>query len=228
LNRIKVFETIAKNFRENDPIRASIVSALGPSGSIVNDIVKESSNIGRSLYDLALGEGTGGDLLPMDMALALREVSSVNTATHLRAAITGGLYYSQNGNLINSGDDPVSETVKTIMGVQSVDESFAYDLIESMQEEKKNIEEQKKYGRRIQAQMVKAYREEGDEAGQAWMKKLLGFLATTGMSDGEKMAIAYPEGALEITEKAITDSIQKDETPRKLLRERALQDRNAD
>ena len=40
MSPIKAFDNIKQNFRENGSARAFVISVMGPSGSIINDMVK--------------------------------------------------------------------------------------------------------------------------------------------------------------------------------------------
>lgn len=189
----QMLDSLERNMKDGDPVRAVIVAALGPSGSVVNEIFKEYSNVYHSLHDLVLQEGTMGELLPQDLANAFREISTVNTVTKFAAAANGAVYRSQNGAMMTTGDDPGSDFLKATLGVDSLDTAFAFNVADSFKNEQVETEKLKKQLQRYSGELWDAY-QAGDYEKTERMKRLIAvYAAGSKLSSGELLRLVYPQ-----------------------------------
>lgn len=189
----QVLDSLERTMKEDGAFRAVIVAALGPSGSIVNEIFKESSNVFQSLEDLVLQEGTKGELLATDLANAFREISSVNTATKLWAAAHGAAQRTQNGAIMSDGEDPPMDFLKAMLGVDDISKTMAFDLAESIAREEKEDTKLKKHLQRYSGELWDAY-QAGDYEKVDRMKRLIAAYAQgSRLSSQEILNLVYPQ-----------------------------------
>lgn len=132
MSPIKVFDQIQKNYKENNPYVATIISLLGPSGAIANDMIKQMGPISKDVVDVLSGDMSASalPLLKQDVIDAVRSVAGISNDYKIMMALTNEYTRSQKGNLIGSAEDPSRffEVVKALTGVQTTRESLAYNL----------------------------------------------------------------------------------------------------
>jgi hypothetical protein len=188
----QVLDTLKRTMQGDGEVTALLVTALGPSGSIVNDIIKESSKVAGSIYDLVLQEGTKGELLPTDLANSLREVSTVNLATRVGMILSGERIRAQTGSVISENEDPPMEMLKAILGVESVDQTLAFNVADSVAKDSKEIEKLKKHARRYLAPYWDAIANRDLEGEKRWGALLKAYLDSAGVPIGDQVKFLYP------------------------------------
>lgn len=193
----QVLDSLERSMKEADGsvdiLRSIVVAYLGPSGSVVNEIMKESSNVVKSVYDLVLQEGTEGDLLPEDIANAFREISSVNTFTKLAAVAHGSAVRSQNGALLSDGKDMPLELLKAMLGVDDVNKTFAFNLAESYAREEKQDAKLKKHLQRYSGMLWDAVQRGDDEAVKKYHRAIVAYAQGSRLSTKELLSLIYPQ-----------------------------------
>lgn len=132
MSPIKVFDQIKKNYAENNPYVATFISLLGPSGSIGNDILKQMGPISKDVVDMLSGDmsASAGPLLEQDLIDATRSIAGVNNDYKIYMALRNEYTRSQKGNVVGAadGNSRIFDIIKAITGVQTTQETLAYNL----------------------------------------------------------------------------------------------------
>jgi hypothetical protein len=189
----QVLETFERTLRNDGMVTAVIVAAMGPSGSVVNEIFKESSNVFQSMSDLYTGEDTEGALLATDIGNAMREISSVNSWQRIAAAAHGGAYRSQNGAMITTGEDPLKDSISAIFGVEEAELGETFNLAAAFSKDRKENEKDQKKAMRYSTMIWDAWQRGDKEEADRLRKVLRGYLAGTKLSPSVRLKLLFPD-----------------------------------
>ena len=227
----RLLETWQKNFKENNALLASIITAMGPSGNVLHDIVKSSAPILGDIANLFHGDPEyAKTMLPADIANGLREISSVNLYTKLSAIWQGQAYFSKAGNLTadyEGEENPFIASINALVGAPTSDESFAYHIVDFNKDQKEVSQALKDRAKILAAEWRKALRTGDKAAIDKAYNTLFVYVTATKLTDGEKMNILFSTEDTTIIEKIFKDWMSE-KKPESLLREKALNDRKGE
>lgn len=231
MSPIRIQETWKKNFQEYNEFAAILVSAMGPSGNILGDIIGSSSTVLKDLAGLFHEDPEiAKTMLPADVANGLREISTVNLITKLTAILRGQAYFSKAGNLSADYEgeaNPWIAALNALSGATPLDESFAYHIVDFNKEKQLESKAIKDRAKLLSAEWRKALRTGDKELIDRSYKVLFTYITSSGLTDGEKKSILFPSDDSTIVEKIFQDFISE-KTPESLLREKALNDRKGE
>lgn len=94
-----------------------IETLMGPSGSIFNQSVKQSSPTLWAISDVLRGDSAAMQLLPQDFIDAARSIATVNSVHNVIMAATAGRYYSKN-QVYTADTDWQTMMVSAMTGLQ--------------------------------------------------------------------------------------------------------------
>ena len=207
----QVLQTLERTLKEDGAATAVFVAAMGPSGSVVNDIFKESSNVFSSLHELYTGEGAQGATTMNDMANALRSVSTANFAHRVSAAAFGAAYRTRSGAVMASGEDPLHDAMSAILGVEDSSITEGFSLAEAGKAEEERIKDVQKYAMRYSGQIWDAW-QRGDYEEADRIRKMLGpYLIARGLTPEQTLTLIYPtwERNQQLDQVILMDQIKK-------------------
>lgn len=123
---VQIGDNFKDNFRNDNPYVATIVTALGASGSIIRDIVTSTGPIVRDMYQV-IGQGESTELLIDDFFNAFREISTVNNAYKAYVAYNALPYLSKRGTLLSDGgrteEEKLNLLFESVAGIQTYDQT---------------------------------------------------------------------------------------------------------
>lgn len=164
---------IKRNFEQNDPTAAILISAMGASGSIIRDVMESSYPLAKDLYQM-VGEGETSSLVMEDIFNMTRELSSVNAAYKAYTAWNGLQYLSKKGTLISAdnGEEANLKILEALTGLQSYGETDVFRKINSMKLESKGQEEVKKELRKYGTYYIQALRDNDRTGMDQFMRRI--------------------------------------------------------
>ena len=188
----RMLETLRRNMVENGDLPGLFITAFGPSGSVVNDIFKSSSDIAADLHELASGERTKGELLSTDVAAAMKNFSGPNAWNNIIAIVNGGARRNKNGIITDDYEDPLMDLTKTVLGVEDVSITDTFNAVSADRNRQDAKEKFKKKAGRYAAEIAKA-RAAGDDAeADRWKDILFVYLDGSDLTPDEKLSLLYP------------------------------------
>jgi hypothetical protein len=191
----QVLETFERTAKADGTLTAILVAAMGPSGSVVNEIFKESSNVFESMHDLYTGEETEGALLATDIGNAMREISSVNSWQRIGAAAFGASYRSQNGAMVTTGEDTLKDSISAIFGVEEAALGETFNLATAFSKDRKENEQDQKKAMRYSTMIWDAWQRGDKEEADRLRKVLRGYLAGTKLSPSVRLKLLFPDSS---------------------------------
>jgi hypothetical protein len=131
INNLQMLENIKDNYAEYNPIWASIITAMGPSGNIMADIVGSTIPTAKHLASFVNGDPPPASVMTADVMNAFREISGINTAQKIYFIMMAENWRSQKGNLsIEAADgNTLKEIVKAITGVDDMSNIDAFEAL---------------------------------------------------------------------------------------------------
>ena len=204
----KVWEAAQKNYDRENPVWATIITLMGPSGSIFNDILTEGKPLTKDLIELAMGEGPPSEYLIQDMENLLKELTSVTVFSKIQAIINSKPYRTQAGNLGITTDPEAAkrELAKVLLGLTSQEDSDAFKMGKDITRMKDDRLDIKKEVQKRMTLAIDARREGREEDYFRLRKEAMILLDAGGFPPGRsRIPILFPGGApTEMYKDAIT------------------------
>lgn len=205
MSPIKAFDNIKQNFRENGSARAFVISVMGPSGSIINDMVKGAYPIMGDLIDIVNGDTeVGKSLLLQDLIDAARSVAGVNAYSKVLHVLMAENNRTRRGNLQSANAQTVKEIAKALTGVQDIEETTAYRLIDDAEAHAQTQKEIHDLATKYMAYYYDNVKDRPDVAAE-FRRRAIHMIELGNFSPDQKLSIVYPDNAK--YEQTIIDTI---------------------
>jgi hypothetical protein len=190
----RMFETLRRNMIENGDLPGVLITAFGPSGSVVHDIFDSASDVFSDFRELASGERTKGELLPSDLQAASKNFAGVNAWSNIAAIVNNGARRNKNGIVTDTYDDPLMDLTKTILGVEDVNIPDTFNAVSADRNRQATIQKLKKDAGRYSAKIAEARAKGDNEEADRYKDILFAFLDGTDLTADEKLGLLYPSG----------------------------------
>lgn len=188
----RMFETLRRNMEEKGDLPGILVTAFGPSGSVVNDIFNGVSDVAADLRELASGERTKGELLPADLQALTKSFSGINAWSNMAAIVNSGARRNKNGIITDSYDDPLMDLAKTLLGVEDVNIPDTFNALAADKNRQKAVQKLKKEAGRYSAKIAEARAKGDNEEADRYKDILFALLDGTDLSPDEKLQLLFP------------------------------------
>lgn len=192
------FAQTAQNFDrvyKTDGFLPALVSTLiGASGSIGNNILREGGYVSRDLIDLVTRQGVYSEVLPDDLVSLAKEISAVNVWERVLMAGNAAAYRNRNGAEMSSGENPLADFTKAMLGVENMDKAFAFNALEDAKRIQQLKEKSKDYIKRSAIKMWEAEQRDDWDESRRYAKYINAAGIAGGLSEEEVRSLIYLDG----------------------------------
>lgn len=211
----RFIDNLKRNQTEYGDLNGILVSALGPSGSVVASIFKNSGNVYNGLSDLVTQSGTEGGTLPADTSALLNEFGGPKAIVKLLkagAAIyhgTGMDARMPNGKLLKEDADPLGEAVRTLLGVEDVEVTDAYKQLAQDRRDQSDHQAVLKQAQKYMGIAMQAWADGDGEKADKMRKYVRAYLTARNFQPNEIASVIWPGGKYN---KDFAESVYRDHT----------------
>jgi len=194
-NTPQFFEQMKRNYNEIDnTVLATLVSFLGPSGSLGNHMISSVNKVVGDIMDIAGGRNpeASSELLVTDTMNALNRISSLSAAEKIWAAFNAVQVRTKSGNLVRQAEDPYLEILRLALGTSFQQDKFDMALnAQNIDDEKVNQKLMKHIGQ-LSDKMIDAHNRGDFDRAKELREEIFNYRDSVTLSSEEIFKLMYP------------------------------------